>query len=95
MRTKLDAVRWDGANVREIQAFTGRAPSVVDAVLTVVDATSGDSVRVNVGEWLVRVDRRLHVLPSSPFADDHRASDVDPERVEAVTDALALESGYD
>lgn len=94
MRTMLEAVRWDGSNVAEIEAFVGRSPKVVDDILEVTEPQRGDTVTVGVGGWLVRVDGALRALASTAPPPEH-ADEPPAERVEAVTETLAFESGYD
>jgi hypothetical protein len=99
----LDAVRWDGSNVAEIEAFVGRSPAVADELLTIEDPRTGEGVRVPIGAWLVRVDGDVRVLAARADADPElgragsptRPADIAAERIEAVTETLAFESGYD
>lgn len=90
MTTKLDAIRWDGSNAAEIERFLDGSATVADDVLEVRDPSTGSSLAVPLGGWLVRAEGRVHVLGATPPPEPPRA-----ERVEEVGDALAFESGFD
>ena len=91
----LEAIRWDGANVAEIERFVGRSTVVVDDVLEVRDLPRGVTLVVPLGGWLVRAEGRVHVLGADALPAQPPRPELDAERVDKVGDVLAFESGFD